>query len=312
MSLNERKSPGDRIKLRAQDFNYILDSAKKAQEGLRQGSPLDTQPSYPCTVARVLHDDQLNIPFGRFDAVGLNDALILPSETMSEFKRQPGFRGERPKAGHHEQRWGLALEPFRQGKIGSVLIDGVCPALVGPETNPPTVQGQYVEIQDNSTQLRFVGAGGSARVLWADPVTNDGYQWCLVQLGHTASFVAKLTKKTFQTGHFTAYDWTELTDITAPTPLTYVEYDKRKGGFDDGFPAYDLNNIDHPVPCVVRLYRGRGDYMVIDEQPRAEIVRRTALPTGGSPYAPGKLERWDQLGQSWADTLDVLIIDANG
>ena len=56
MGLNQRVSPGDRIKIEARDWNDILAAAAKAREHSTTPAPQIEPTDYACTVVCVRND----------------------------------------------------------------------------------------------------------------------------------------------------------------------------------------------------------------------------------------------------------------
>lgn len=141
------------------------------------------------------------------------------------------------------------------------------------------------------------------------------------------------------------YSWIMVTDAGdnpgPPCPITYTEQGYSPGvtcGGPDCFPAYHVNNIDLPIwyggadlPCcgedagdgrtdvvaqeaVFRLRPGAGDYFLIEEPPRWEIVRKTSdelVDVDGILYYPGELLQYIPAPSgTWAVIKDVLLVDA--
>lgn len=190
MSLYEKVSRGQRFKPQADDWNWMLEAARKARAGSRTAEESITD-FYPLTVARVLNDSGHRLR--RFDAVGLGAPLFRPADVtiagatvkgnLPEFKRQPTFVATTPAAGTDEGKFGVMLEPIDDGKIGACAVAGVVPVLLtGADVG-------FAEIANAVTTLAASGSG-SAKVLWADTYVSSA-RWAYVRIGGGARTQAK-------------------------------------------------------------------------------------------------------------------------
>lgn len=169
----DKKSPGDRLRIQASDWNAFVDAARAAR--ITGGE--DFQPAaddYPFAICRVRNDSGADL--GRFDVVGLGEPLFDPGEEdkLPQFKRCPAFASDVPEEGTHENKWAVLLEPVAAGRIGPALVAGVVPVqMTGADVG-------FAEIADGSTALQ-ASPSGSARVLWAD--SGSGLRWAMVRIG---------------------------------------------------------------------------------------------------------------------------------
>lgn len=185
--------------------------------------------------------------------------------------------------------------PVPVGGYGEFTFFGPCHAIYETGYGTPVNGQDWGSLSDSWK----IAPGAGVKILGG--VTNGRV---FVVSSNTDRFLAKLTRKTFITGEFTAYEWKMVTDSDDPVPITYTEK------YTSDWPAYDIRNVDHPVPIIVELQQGYGAYYLIVDQPRNEIVRKTSsTPSGG--YYTGFLQRWDQTNLVWVDTDAILIRDAN-
>lgn len=194
-----------------------------------------------------------------------------------------------------------------------------------------------------------VGAG-----LWVLVVRDKLGQWYLAQGGGgDSTFLAVLTDKEDE-GPFLAYSWRRVIEIEGDEMTGYELVPADDGtltgtgtgtcGTHDGvtsggpgcWPAYHEQNIDlvvyplldeqftgtgtapddHYIPpeCVVRLRRGRGEWFLIDHEPRWELVVKDTDQDGlqgpnGVTYYPGWLLSYDQSAKGFYVKQDIFIID---
>jgi hypothetical protein len=178
---------------------------------------------------------------------------------------------------------------------------------------------QIFQVLDN--KITVVYNIGTLQVYNYSQTIVPGGQWILVNRdkfgtwmavtsgGGTTLILAQLTGSDHSQPGFTQYYWKQVTDSNSPTPLTYSASGLSGGPGNN--PAYDIDNIDHPIPLIVTLRKGAGSYWLIDSRPRIEFVRRTTLSPDSHGYFQGFLERWDQASQQWIDQIAILIRDAN-
>src|SRR2546427_677287 len=116
----EKKTRGDKFNPAAVEWNAMLDAALKAKGDGTVPGPETREPDYPFGIAMVRNDSAFKI--ARFGIIGLGTPLFLPSDGLTEFKRQPTFIGTAPFTPGHVGKFGIALEPIAVGKIGACAV----------------------------------------------------------------------------------------------------------------------------------------------------------------------------------------------
>lgn len=118
-------------------------------------------------------------------------------------------------------------------------------------------------------------------------------------------------------GQLTGYEVGELVDL----PIYHIQNvdlpvwtDGDDAGSGDGSPGSGSSNPgDVPEEFVVRVCPGAGDWYLIDDQPRVDIVKkRTPVETAvvaGVTYQVGDLMRYDQETQELAAVKTVYVLD---
>lgn len=117
----------------------------------------------------------------------------------------------------------------------------------------------------------------------------------------TVRKLVRLTDKTYTVGQFIRYDWLEATDSISP-PLTYSV-----GAGGD--PAYDINDVDFPVPYYVYIRPGAGSWWLIEHERPWEFNRKTGPAVAG--YFPAERLYYDQDAKAIVSYKVTLLIDLN-
>ena len=147
-------------------------------------------------------------------------------------------------------------------------------------------------------------------------------EW-VFSFGGESSFLAVLIAKSYE-GTTPIYSWLGV-DQEPLAPLMY--YPNGTHGEPGNFPAYHINNIDIVVSpeaaaedplsnvsenCVVRMWRGAGDYYLFEPMPRWEFGRKTSATSteiNGMQVFTGKRVRWDQTTKAVVDVVDIYMIN---
>lgn len=140
----------------------------------------------------------------RFNIIGLGDPLVLPADSIDEFKRRPTFSGETPTAAH-AGRFGVLLEPLAQNAIGEAVVAGVVQAQVDITDD----MHDFCEVTTSSEVLTSY-ARGSAQILASEGLI--GQQWCLVRVGNKPSYVYRYICARAPTGLYVQYEFREYPD----------------------------------------------------------------------------------------------------
>ncbi|MFN7333458.1 MAG: hypothetical protein ACK5TC_00180, partial [bacterium] len=126
-----RVRPGDRLNITAAEYNRLLAAADAiARDRLSGGGGNRTHVRDAATV-RVHYLSSTTVPIGGI--VGFNAPLgdpdLGPAE-LARFVRDATIQTVRPNAEEHTGRFGVAIEPIAEDKVGRVVFAGVVAARV--------------------------------------------------------------------------------------------------------------------------------------------------------------------------------------
>ena len=165
-----RVSPGEPLEIAATTWNQLA-------EGLQQGPGNGAVPgkSFRASVTvSVRNDTGADLP--QFGVVGLGDLLIDPDDGEGEFLNSIVFAGVLAAGGDYDLKWGLTLAPIEAGKIGTIVVQGLCYAKL--DTEDATEAGPA---SDGDVEALTSVSCGLARVLWRE--AGGGNKWAIVCLG---------------------------------------------------------------------------------------------------------------------------------
>lgn len=183
----EKVNPGDKLAIRAADWNAFVDAAEFARRARRLVGAQAVPSGFGGNMVYVRNKCGETIP--RFGAVVLADAVI-PHDAASEelecdtpaFDGVPADGGEESESEEESEKelrpFAVAVEPIADGEIGRALALGVTPAKVEivheedlcAEPVPGSTSGAM-----RSTNV------GYARIVWKEDGT--GEKWCFIRLG---------------------------------------------------------------------------------------------------------------------------------
>lgn len=177
-----------------------------------------------------------------------------------------------------------------------------------------------VPLGDTSTPALEPITGLTKTVYNTSAISVPGYTWIIVARDSFGSWLVvtppadrmlvRLIGKAYPVSGYRQYYWEEVRDSSLPTLLSF--YTTGLVGGPGNFPALDIMDVDYPIPHLVFVRKGRGDYWLIENEPRIEIVRIADTTLIDDLYASGYLQVWDQSGKVFVDSTPVLIVDANG
>ena len=166
---------GQRLKVPAEAWNAFLDAVRwvrNQQHSRDQEANAEFRQTGIVQVKNLSGADR-----ERFDILGANAPIILPTDNLQEFKNRVTLSGVVPTA-EHRGRFLILLEPLKDGAVGRGVLAGV--SLVRLLVNPTQLYDFAQVIPGNSHALLNVPAG-AARVLWIE--TNEStVRWAVVRL----------------------------------------------------------------------------------------------------------------------------------
>ncbi len=126
-----RVRPGEKLNITAAEYNRLLAAADAiARDRLSGGGGNRTHVRDAATV-RVHYQSAITVPIGGI--VGFNAPLGDPdvdNTALARFVRDATIQSVRPIADDHTGRFGVAIEPIAEDKVGRVVFAGVVAARV--------------------------------------------------------------------------------------------------------------------------------------------------------------------------------------
>ncbi len=180
----KKVNSGDPLRIHARTYNAFIDAALDHQH--RQHSGQTTSPARLASantsasagnVVLIRNDSGQNRQ--RFEILGINAPVFLPTDHLEEFQRQVAIACVEPVIDEHADRFVILSEPVRAGAIGRAWVSGVCPVqvVVDDETF------MFAEVQDgDATSLKAVLIG-PVTIVWKEPGVGTDLRWALVRFG---------------------------------------------------------------------------------------------------------------------------------
>ncbi len=186
-----RVRPGEKLNITAAEYNRLLAAADAiARDRLSGGGGNRTHVRDAATV-RVHYQSATTVPIGGI--VGFNVPLGDPdvdNTALARFVRDATIQSVRPIADEHTGRFGVAIEPIAEDKIGRVVFAGVVAARV----NIQEIWHQYADVANSGGTTLQSKPNGSAQILWRRDTNQTGVQWAVVRVGKQAdpAFLVKV------------------------------------------------------------------------------------------------------------------------
>ena len=181
----EKVNPGDKLAIRAADWNAFVDAAVFASNAKRLVGAEGVRSGVTGNMVLVRNTGDETLP--RFGALVLSDALIAHDAASDELESEiPAFDGvmAEEESGEEEERekdvrpFVIAVEPIPAGEIGRALALGFTPAKVDV-VNEEDACAEPVP-GSSTGALRSTNIG-YARIAWKESGT--GEKWCFLRLG---------------------------------------------------------------------------------------------------------------------------------
>lgn len=186
-----RVRPGEKLNITAAEYNRLLAAADAiARDRLSGGGGNRTHVRDAATV-RVHYQSATTVPIGGI--VGFNAPMGDPdvdNTALARFVRDATIQSVRPNAEEHTGRFGVAIEPIAEDKVGRVVFAGVVAARV----NVQETWHQYADVADSGGTTLQSKPNGSAQILWRRDANQTGVQWAVVRVGKPAdpAFLVKV------------------------------------------------------------------------------------------------------------------------
>lgn len=192
--------PGDRLRIRAETFNTLLDVIDQFRARQMTISRRMFREHIGTDYILVRNDTEEDLD--RFSVLGIAGPLITPTDNLLEFQSRVLMSGVAP-APEHAGRFVVLLEPANAGEIVRARIDGPCPVLLRVSAPGATC----AECAPPAVTHLVSTPSGSARVLWVAPPEN-GYPytgWAVVRLAAGGSMAASFAMITSKAGTMPPY-----------------------------------------------------------------------------------------------------------
>lgn len=189
--MTSRVKPSERLNITAAEYNRLQAAADAiARDRLSGGGGNRTHVRDAATV-RVHYQSSTTVPIGGI--VGFNAPLGDPDEgpmDLARFVRDATIQSVRPNAESHTGRFGVAIEPIAEDKVGRVVFAGVVAARV----NVQETWHQYADVAESGGTTLQSKPNGSAQILWRRDPNQSGMQWAVVRVGKPAdpAFLVKV------------------------------------------------------------------------------------------------------------------------
>jgi hypothetical protein len=186
-----RVRPGEKLNITAAEYNRLLAAADAiARDRLSGGGGSRTHVRDAATV-RVHYQSATTVPIGGI--VGFNAPLGDPdvdNTALARFVRDATIQSVRPIADEHTGRFGVAIEPIAEDKVGRVVFAGVVAARV----NVLETWHHYADVSNSGGTTLQSKPNGSAQILWRRDANQTGVQWAVVRVGKPAdpAFLVKV------------------------------------------------------------------------------------------------------------------------
>lgn len=177
MSDFPRVTPGQKFQPTAEQWNAAQDAAS-AQRAKRFGGDAGDAVAEGFSPVVINVKNVSGGALQRFAVVKINDALITPTESQSEFEARVAFDVTTPGAA--SDYVAILLEPIRSNKIGRAVISGA----VQVQVNVTNAGHKYATpTAADATKLTSAAAAsqGAVEILWKESGT--GTKWAVVRLG---------------------------------------------------------------------------------------------------------------------------------
>ncbi|MDD4890605.1 MAG: hypothetical protein PHU85_11840 [Phycisphaerae bacterium] len=173
-----KPNPGDPLRIPAHLMAELIESLPwiRAQRD-HTGRGRRARPR-PYGVYLVQNDSGADREFGHI--LGVANTQPTPTDNLSAFKEDFGFKGVAPQFPAHDGKFCVLLEAVPSGKIGWGRFVGL--AAVQVEITSGLAWYDYADVtHDDATKLTLLPSG-AAQVLWKEEGT--GKKWALVRLGN--------------------------------------------------------------------------------------------------------------------------------
>jgi hypothetical protein len=175
----KRARPGERLTFSAAAWNACLDAADAHRQRPNGGGAI--QQFRQADIVLVRNGSGNTVP--RFGILGIDGAIVTPTNSLPEFQSQVAVLGITPAA-THAGRFVVCLEPLNNQQIGRAWIAGVCHAQVEVAGDAD----QFCDVISGDRTKLKTSPAGSARILYRDG-NGAGTKWCWIRLGDSSDAI---------------------------------------------------------------------------------------------------------------------------
>lgn len=158
--ISERKMPGDRLRISADDYNAFAESAKAERASRFPGGALVRQ--IRRSQSLILVRNSTGSLRGQYQILGLNGVLNYGGYDSTDVKAKPVFDGIAPSDTYHKKNFCILQESLLPGAIGWACISGYSYV----DLLPSVAADQYAGIINGDYYLQQHSTSGGADVLW--------------------------------------------------------------------------------------------------------------------------------------------------
>ena len=156
----EHVRPGDRLKIKAADWNAIADAVRAYEANRFRTEAGSTSPPSDTMLVR----NETSVTVERFGVLGLDGPVITPAANREQFSARILMRGVTPTA-EHVGRFAVLLEPAKPEGITRACLDGVC---IG-NVRMAAAGDQFADVTAGQRSWLQSASAGLAQILWIEP-----------------------------------------------------------------------------------------------------------------------------------------------
>lgn len=179
--------PGDSLDIAADAWNAMLDTIRPNGD-LSSATGAEGSPRQ-AVIIRVKNGSGSDL--ARNSVLGLDGPVFTPDDSTDAFLRQPAFRGVLPEETAHKRRYGVLLDPAKDGQFARAFLAGVCQVKVDMVDPSHQFANIVAGVTGHMRSSRF----GHAQILWTEADGayygyDTGVMWTIARLGVTTSCFA--------------------------------------------------------------------------------------------------------------------------
>jgi len=166
----------ERLSIPAEAYNSFLDAARAVRGGRHDRGQEPAADIRHSGILKIRNDSGFDR--GRFDVLGIDRPLFLPSLALTSFKNHVTLVGVAPNRRDHFGRFAVLLEPLAAGAIGLALASGVTVVRIAVVSE----SDERADVGDFPDAL-VTNPTGAAFILWKEPPEFGSPRWAVVKIG---------------------------------------------------------------------------------------------------------------------------------